>query len=133
MFGQTGKILAISNAIAAFRNAFTQTSSSESLLKAASFSCEPHTRTYIVKPLDQRGGKAIRCVKFSEKHPGNSSIPKFACYGERNRNRATYRHVAYPFYSGSNLIGYASDLYGNGENINNNFPGNLKIQIVGNG
>jgi hypothetical protein len=53
-----------------------------------------------------------------------------AWYGEGNWQGATYRHVGQAFYRSSNLIGYASDIYGNGENIHNTFPGNLKIQVV---
>jgi hypothetical protein len=94
------------------------------------FSCAPHLRTYVVKPLDNRQGSGIRCVKISEGKPGNT-LPRIAWYGEGNWNGATYRHAGQAIYRGSALVGFASDIYGNGENTNNNFPGNLKIQILG--
>ncbi|MBH8564842.1 hypothetical protein I8748_22105 [Nostoc sp. CENA67] len=101
------------------------------LTQAPSFNCGPHLRTYVVKPLDNRQGFGIRCVKFSEGQPGQSRIPRLAWYGEGNWGGATYRHVGQAIYRGSNLIGFASDIHGNGEDINNNFPGNLKVQILG--
>jgi hypothetical protein len=97
--------------------------------QVANFSCGPHLLTYVVKPIDQRAGKGIRCVKISEGKPG-TTIPQLAWYGEGNWGGATYRHVGHAFYRGSNLIGYASDIHGNGENIQNNFPGNLAIQVT---
>lgn len=100
------------------------------LTPASSFRCGPHTLTYVVKSLSQGAGTGIRCVKFSEGIPGNSGIPRLAWYGEGNWNGATYRHVGHAFYNGSNLIGYASDIHGNGERFNNNFPGNLSIKIL---
>lgn len=101
------------------------------LVQAPSFNCGPHVRTYVVKPLDNRKGVGIRCVKFSEGQPGQSRIPRLAWYGEGNWGGATYRHVGQAIYRGSNLVGFASDIHGNGEDINNNFPGNLKVEIVG--
>ncbi|MBD2437568.1 hypothetical protein [Nostoc sp. FACHB-110] len=100
------------------------------LVQAPNFSCGPHLRTYIVKPLDNRQGLGIRCVKFSEGKPG-TSIPRLAWYGEGNWGGATYRHVGQAIYRSSNLVGFASDIYGNGENIHNNFPGNLKVEVSG--
>jgi hypothetical protein len=93
------------------------------------FTCGPQMRTYVVKPLDNRQGFGIRCVKFSAGKPGNT-IPRIAWYGEGNWGGATYRHVGQAIYRNTSLVGFASDIYGNGENINNNFPGNLKVQIV---
>lgn len=95
------------------------------------FSCGPHLRTYVVRPLDNRQGFGIRCVKFSAGQPGNTT-PTIAWYGEGNWGGATYRHVGQAIYRGADLVGFASDIYGNGENINNNFPGNLKVQILNN-
>ncbi|MDF2388920.1 hypothetical protein JMG10_46335, partial [Nostoc ellipsosporum NOK] len=101
------------------------------LAQAPSFNCGPHLRTYVVRPLNNRQGFGIRCVKFSEGQPGQSRIPRLAWYGEGNWGGATYRHVGQAIYRGSNLIGFASDIHGNGEDINNNFPGNLKVEIFG--
>lgn len=101
------------------------------LVQAPRFTCGPHLRTYIVKPLNNRQGFGIRCVKFSEGRPG-TLIPRLAWYGEGNWGGATYRHVGQAIYRGSILQGFASDIHGNGENINNNFPGNLRVQIVSN-
>jgi hypothetical protein len=39
------------------------------LVKASNFNCGPHLRTYIVKPLDNRQGAGIRCVKLSGGKP----------------------------------------------------------------
>ncbi|MBD2448511.1 hypothetical protein H6G76_15370 [Nostoc sp. FACHB-152] len=100
------------------------------LVKTANFSCGPHLSTYIVKPLDNRQGFGIRCVKFSEGRPG-TTIPKLAWYGEGNWGGATYRHVGQAIYRSSNLVGFASDIHGNGEDIHNNFPGNLKVEVIG--
>ncbi|MBD2344104.1 hypothetical protein [Anabaena subtropica] len=100
------------------------------LVQAPNFSCGPHLRTYIVKPLDNRKGSGIRCVKLSQGKPG-TSVPILAWYGEGNWSGATYRHAGQAIYRGSSLVGFASDIHGNGEDINNNFPGNLQIQIIG--
>jgi hypothetical protein len=98
--------------------------------QAPSFSCASHLRTYIVKPLDNRQGQGIRCVKFSDGKPRSTSIPRLSWYGEGNWGGATYRHVGQAIYRSSNLVGFASDIHGNGENINNNFDGNLKVDIT---
>lgn len=100
------------------------------LAQVPKFTCGSHLRTYIVKPLDNRQGFGIRCVKFSEGRPG-TTIPRLAWYGEGNWGAATYRHVGQAIYRGTNLVGFASDIHGNGENINNNFPGNLRVQVLG--
>jgi hypothetical protein len=97
------------------------------IAQVPSFSCARHLRTYVVKPLDNRTGLGIRCVKFSS---GTSRTPKLAWYGEGNWGGATYRHVGQAVVKGSKVVGYASDIYGNGENINNNFNGNLLVTIV---
>jgi hypothetical protein len=99
------------------------------LVPAANFSCGPHVNTYIVKPLDNRKGFGIRCVKFSEGNP-KTTIPRLAWYGEGNWGGATYRHLGQAVYRGSNLVGFASDIHGNGEKINNNFPGSLKVKVI---
>jgi hypothetical protein len=102
------------------------------LAQARSFSCGPHVRTYVVRPLDNRQGVGIRCVKFSEGKPG-TAIPRLAWYGEGKWGGSTYRHVGQAIYRGRNLVGFASDIHGNGEDINNNFPGNLQVQVLGGG
>ncbi|MEA5504786.1 hypothetical protein VB735_17045 [Halotia wernerae UHCC 0503] len=100
------------------------------LVQAPDFSCGRYLRTYIVKPLDNRKGTGIRCVKFSEGKPG-TTVPRLAWYGEGKWGSATYRHIGQAIYRNSNLVGFASDIHGNGENTNNNFPGNLKVQVLG--
>ena len=95
-----------------------------------SVSCGPHLKTFVVKPLDNRQGVGIRCVKFSEGNPGLSNIPRIAWYGEGNWGGGTYSHMGHAFYRGSNLAGYASDICDGTRTICNNFPGNLKVQIV---
>jgi hypothetical protein len=103
------------------------------------FSCGPHLATYVVRPLDNRPGRGIRCVKFSNGSPAKPRTPRLAWYGEGNWYGKTYRHMGHAFYKSqhspqilplANLKGYASDVYGNGEDINNNFPGNLQVTIV---
>jgi hypothetical protein len=119
-------------ALSTASNAFAQVPILQNLRlsQVQNFSCGPHARTYVVKALDNRQGQGIRCVKFSEGRPG-TTIPRLAWYGEGNWRGATYRHAGQAIYRGSNLVGFASDIHGNGEDINNNFPGNLKIQILG--
>ncbi|RCJ25191.1 hypothetical protein A6770_28025 [Nostoc minutum NIES-26] len=124
-----GSMVALSTATSVF--AQVPTLQNLQLVQAPSFSCGPHVRTYVVKPLDNRRGFGIRCVKFSEGRPGQTRIPRLAWYGEGNWGGATYRHVGQAIYRGSNLVGFASDIHGNGEDINNNFPGNLKVQVLG--
>ena len=123
-----GGLVAISTTTSAF--AQVPVLQNLQLAQVKGFSCGPHVKTYIVKPLDKREGQGIRCVKFSEGRRG-TTIPRLAWYGEGNWGGATYRHVGQAIYRGSNLVGFASDIHGNGENIQNNFPGNLKIQIIG--
>ncbi len=100
------------------------------IAQRTNFSCGSDMKTYVVRPLDNRQGTGIRCVKLSEGKPG-SRIPQLAWYGEGNWSGSTYRHVGHAFFKGSRLVGYASDIHGNGENINNNFPnGDINIQMV---
>jgi hypothetical protein len=92
------------------------------------FTCAPHLETFVVKPLDQRSGTGIRCVKFSEGRPGGPHIPKLAWYGEGHWYGKTYRHVGHAFYENDKLVGAAADFK---EQIHNNFPyGTLKVTIV---
>ena len=94
------------------------------------FNCGPYLQTFIVRALDNRKGKGIRCVKLSEGRPGTPRIPKLAWYGEGNWQGKTYRHIGHAFYQRRQLRGYASDIYGNGEFFKNSFPGNLKVRII---
>jgi hypothetical protein len=101
------------------------------------FSCGPHLATYVVRPLDNRQGRGIRCVKFSNGSLLKPRTPRIAWYGEGNWYGKTYRHVGHAFYKvpgaippAAPLKGYASDINGNGEDIHNNFPGNLQVKIV---
>ncbi len=124
-----GSMVAVTTATTAFAQVPLQKLDLQ-LSQVPSFKCAPHLRTYVVKPLDRRSGTGIRCVKFSDGKPG-TAIPKIAWYGEGRWGRSTYRHVGHAFYRGRNLVGFASDIHGNGEDTNNNFPGNLKVQISG--
>lgn len=134
MFGLIWKSLAVGSAIAfsTTTTVFAQIPLRQ-ISQSSNFTCGPHLQTYVVTSLSQTPGEGIRCVKFSEGQPGNPRIPRLAWYGEGIWNGATYRHVGHAFYRSSNLIGYASDIHGNGENFNNNFPGNLQVQVVGGG
>lgn len=92
------------------------------------FTCAPHLETFLVKPLDQRQGTGIRCVKRSEGRAGNPRIPALAWYGEGNWNGKTYRHVGHAFYQRRNLLGAAADFK---ENIHNNFSfGSLNLELI---
>jgi hypothetical protein len=93
------------------------------------FNCGPHLLTFVVKPLDQRVGQGVRCVKPSDPNPRRTT-PQLAWYGEGNWQGNTYRHVGHAFGRGSSLVGSASDIFGNGEDINNNFPSNLKVSLA---
>ncbi len=102
------------------------------LVQKQNFNCGPHLRTYVVKSLNDSQGIGIRCVKFSEGIPGKP-IPRLAWYGEGNWSGSTYRHVGQAIYRGRNLVGFASDIHGNGEYFNGDFPGNLNVQVLGGG
>ncbi len=99
------------------------------IVQKSNFTCAPRLRTYIVKPLDNRQGFGIRCVKLSEEKSG-TTIPRIPWYGEGNWGGAKYCHFGQAIYRGSNLIGFASDIHGNGEDINNDFPKNIQIKIL---
>jgi hypothetical protein len=125
------KSVAMSNLVAltTATTAFAQITSTQNLhlSQRASFNCGSHLRTYVVKSLDNRAGTGIRCVGISDGQ--NNTIPQLAWYGEGDWRGATYRHVGHAFKSGS-LVGSASDIYGNGEDIKNNYNKNLKVEIV---
>ncbi len=100
-----------------------------------SFTCGPHALTFAVRSLAPvRQGTGVRCVKISD---GMSSqrIPRIAWYGEGTWEGGTYRHVGHAFTrepSDISAVGYASDINGNGEDANNNFPaGTLKVSLAG--
>ncbi|MDB9435228.1 hypothetical protein [Microcystis aeruginosa] len=99
------------------------------LTTATRFNCGPHLETYIVRSLDNRRGTGIRCVKFSKGQQG-SSIPRLSWYGEGTWEGATYRHLGQAIDRGRMLVGFASDIHGNGEDANFNYPGNLDIRTV---
>ncbi|UKO97933.1 hypothetical protein [Nostoc sp. UHCC 0870] len=102
------------------------------LVQNQNFNCGPHLRTYVVTSLNGNQGDGIRCVKFSEGKPG-TRVPRLAWYGEGNWSGSTYRHVGQAIYRGRNLVGFASDIHGNGEYFNGDFPGNLSVQVLGGG
>ncbi len=97
--------------------------------QASNFTCAPHLRTYVVKSLSTGEFGGVRCVKFISTKPG-SNIPRLAWYGEGRWGGNTYRHVGHGLIRGSKIVGYASDINGNGEDANGNFPGNLNIKII---
>ncbi len=125
-----GALLAISTGTAVTASTLELPTLQPAAPVAQPFTCGPHLLTFTVRPLDNRQGVGIRCVKLSEGQPNQSRIPQLAWYGEGNWNGATYRHMGHAFYKGTNLIGSASDIHGNGENINNNFPENLKVAVI---
>jgi hypothetical protein len=92
-----------------------------------SFTCGPNLLTFVVRPLDNRQGTGVRCVKVGEGTPGNSRLPRLAWYGEGNWGGATYRHLGHAFYRSRELVGSASDFK---ENIHNNFDQNLTVQLA---
>lgn len=99
----------------------------------ASFTCGPYMETYLVRALDGRTGDGVRCVLFSEGGTSGGRIPLMAWYGEGTWGASSYRHLGHAFGTRTAATGYASDFFGNGENFNNNFPGNLKITTSGPG
>jgi hypothetical protein len=100
-----------------------------------SFQCGSDLVTYRVRSLNNGQDGGIRCVKFTEGSP-DGSTPRFAWYGEGRWGNASYRHVGHAFrhpVNGTLRIGYASDIYGNGENASANFDGNLKMKVLNQG
>jgi hypothetical protein len=99
-----------------------------------SFTCGPHALTFAVRSLAPvRKGTGVRCVKISD-GIGSQGIPRIAWYGEGNWEGGTYRHVGQAVTrrpSDVSGVGYASDINGNGEAANNNFPGTLKVSLAG--
>jgi hypothetical protein len=97
--------------------------------RPGNFTCGPHLLTFIVKSLPPvRQGTGVRCVK-----PNGFRSPAIAWYGEGNWQGNTYRHVGHAVLSRGTdapATGFASDIHGNGEDANNNFDGNLKIDLV---
>ena len=135
MFRSTIKSLALSSIVAltTATTAIAQIPAPQMnlpLTQRGNFRCAPHLNTYVVRSLRGVRGKGIRCVKFSQGHPRRPGIPRIAWYGEGQWGGKTYRHVGHAFYRGRTLVGYASDIFGNGENFKNNFPGNLKVTII---
>lgn len=103
-----------------------------SATNVSSFSCGSDLATYKVKSLKDGSFGGIRCVKFVEGSPNNST-PKFAWYGEGSWSGKPYRHVGHAIQQptiSTKRIGYASDIHGNSEFANGNFDGNLAIEVV---
>jgi hypothetical protein len=103
-----------------------------SATNSSSFNCGSDLTTYKVKSLKDGAFGGIRCVKFAEGSPDNST-PKFAWYGEGSWSGKTYRHVGHAIQQptiSTKRIGYASDIWGNGEYAGGNFDGNLAIEVV---
>ncbi len=123
-----GSILMLSTASAALAQIPVPTDRLQ-IKPVSKFTCAPHTRTYVVRSLSNLQGKGIRCVKFANGNTRNR-LPRLAWYGEGNWGGKTYRHAGHAFYRGRNLIGFASDIHGNGEYFNGNFNGNLKLQFL---
>jgi hypothetical protein len=99
--------------------------------EAQAYNCGPHLYTYQVRSLANTPGNGVRCVKFGEGHPGNM-LPAFAWTGEGRWQGSSYRHVGHAYGEpDGGLVGYASDISGNGEAFSNNFNGNLQISTSG--
>jgi hypothetical protein len=100
------------------------------------FQCGANLVTYRVRSLSNGQAGGIRCVKFTEGSI-DGSTPRFAWYGEGRWGNRSYRHVGHAFRHPLKVatlrVGYASDIYGNGEYANGNFNGNLTIQVINNG
>lgn len=99
------------------------------------FTCGPNLETYVVRGLDGREGMGIRCVKRSNGSAASTKVPAFAWYGEGSWYGSTcrYRHVGQAYLEKKDvkvLKGFASDMTGNGECADANYPGNLKIKII---
>lgn len=129
------KSLAISGLLALSAATATTALTASPSPAATQFSCGnyPNLRTYVARTMNGQF-QGIRCVKFSNGLQVNTNgtdttYPAFAWYGESS-NGCTYRHVGQAFYNNYKLIGYASDIYGNGECFKNNFPGNLTMTFT---
>lgn len=125
-----GGVLALSMAPAINAQTAFPSTVNQRTLATQKFSCGRHLKTFVVRSLNQKRGRGIRCVKVSTIRRGTRRIPKLAWYGEGNWNGKTYRHVGHAFGRGRIMRGYASDIYGNGEHFKNNFPGNLRVTML---
>jgi len=102
--------------------------------KQPAFSCGPNLDTYVVHSSDPAAtGIGVRCVKWSDGSLAHQ-VPVFAWYGEGNWRGYAYRHVGHAFARNAQepnvYQGYAADIYGNGEQTQGDYPGNLIITIV---
>jgi hypothetical protein len=123
------KSLALASVLLASTAATTVAQTPDAIIapQRGSFTCAPHLLTFVVRPLDNRQGTGIRCVKIGEGTPSSTRLPRLAWYGEGKWAGATYRHLGHAFYRGSNLVGSASDFK---EDIHNNFNQNLKVELA---
>lgn len=125
-----GGVLALSMAPAINAQTVPQQTLSQRPLATRKFSCGRHLKTFVVRSLNQQKGRGIRCVKITTMRRGSRRIPKISWYGEGNWNGKTYRHIGHAFGNRRLMRGYASDIYGNGEDFKNNFPGNLRVTMI---
>lgn len=94
----------------------------------ASFNCGPNYVTYRVRSVDGRVGDGVRCVGFGIGSAQYPNRPVITWYGEGFWGSALYRHIGHAFYSASAYQrGYAADIFGNGENTQGAFNGNLTL------
>lgn len=98
------------------------------------FKCGPGFSTYSVRSLSGVNGDGVRCVKFHNRQTVGDDLAGVYWYGEGQWNGSRYRHVGYTYRQvnpfGDDTVGsYAADIFGNGENSNNQFS-NLKVRAV---
>lgn len=128
------KSLTISSLVALSAASATTALTASPSPAATQFSCGPHLKTYEAKNASGQF-QGIRCVKFSNglvvNNGTDTKYPVIAWYGEKSTG-CTYRHVGQAFYNNHKVIGYASDIYGNGECSKGNYPGNLTIEFTAN-
>jgi hypothetical protein len=128
------KSLAMSGLIALSAATATTAFTASPSPAASQFSCGnyPDVTTYVARTMNGQF-QGIRCVKRSNgvqvTQGTDTKYPIFAWYGESSSG-CTYRHVGQAFYNNYKIIGYASDIYGNGECAKGNFPGNLTMTYI---
>ncbi len=102
------------------------------LQEARAFTCGPALTTYRVRAADGRAGDGVRCVALAIGSATVTNLPAFVWYGEGVWGSVKYRHIGHAFWvtppSGPHIVGWASDIWGNGEGTRINANGNLILR-----
>lgn len=80
--------------------------------------CGPHFKEYRVAT-SGAGNFGVRCVQIGANH--------MAWYGEGAWNHNNYRHIGRAYRGEFGMVGYAKDIYGNGEQFSNKADGIMPV------